>query len=125
MEVRRLKPDELQHHGVKGMRWGVRRYQNYDGTLTAKGEARLEKYRSKEMGILIKRSNKEKSDYDKRVTKLKDKVQKEDNDKKKEKLNKKIEQAKASYKAGKAITDSEIKAIGKYKLADFEGKNHM
>ena len=31
---------ELYHHGVKGQRWGVRRYQNYDGTLTAKGKKR-------------------------------------------------------------------------------------
>lgn len=36
MKVRKLKPDELQHHGVKGQKWGVRRYQNYDGTLIKK-----------------------------------------------------------------------------------------
>ena len=30
--------DTLTHHGVKGQKWGVRRYQNYDGTLTAKGK---------------------------------------------------------------------------------------
>ena len=41
MKIRRLKPDELQHHGVKGQKWGVRRYQNPDGTLTAEGRARF------------------------------------------------------------------------------------
>ena len=29
---------ELYHHGIKGQRWGVRRYQNPDGTLTDLGK---------------------------------------------------------------------------------------
>lgn len=31
---------ELQHHGTKGMRWGIRRYQNSDGSLTPAGKKR-------------------------------------------------------------------------------------
>lgn len=34
------KSDSLAHHGVKGQKWGVRRYQNIDGTLTSEGKKR-------------------------------------------------------------------------------------
>lgn len=31
---------EVYHHGIKGQKWGVRRYQNKDGSLTSAGERR-------------------------------------------------------------------------------------
>lgn len=32
--------DVIMHHGIKGQKWGIRRFQNKDGTLTSKGKAR-------------------------------------------------------------------------------------
>lgn len=33
----------LQHYGILGQKWGIRRYQNPDGSLTAKGRARMDR----------------------------------------------------------------------------------
>ena len=38
-----MSDNELLHYGIKGMRWGIRRYQNPDGSLTPTGKRRLEK----------------------------------------------------------------------------------
>lgn len=50
--------DELYHHGIKGQKWGVRRYQNADGTLTSEGRRRygkaLGEYAYKREGLVRK-----------------------------------------------------------------------
>lgn len=49
--------NEIYHHGVKGMKWGVRRYQNADGSLTAYGKKRYTEFADVERSVITKLSN--------------------------------------------------------------------
>lgn len=57
----------LAHHGILGMKWGVRRYQNADGSLTPAGRRRLDK----------KDNRWARKNYDKIVSKARKQVSKE------------------------------------------------
>lgn len=53
----------LEHHGIKGQKWGVRRYQNSDGSLTAAGRSKYAKdiaksdYKTNRMQIKQEKTN--------------------------------------------------------------------
>ena len=57
----------LAHHGIKGQKWGVRRYQNADGSLTAAGRRRQERQE-------IKASKKKAKHYEKAINKSQDRI---------------------------------------------------
>lgn len=65
----RYSNDELNHYGVLGMRWGVRRYQNIDGSLTERGKDHREAYIKREQKRLNKLYDREQRRYDRKIAK--------------------------------------------------------
>ena len=55
----------LAHHGIKGQKWGVRRFQNSDGTLTEAGKKHYLKTIEKRENRYAKIISKDKSQYNK------------------------------------------------------------
>lgn len=67
MDTTIYRDDELMHYGVLGMKWGVRRYQNIDGTLTEAGKDHRAKYIAREKRRLNKMYDKYKKKYTKKA----------------------------------------------------------
>ena len=93
----------LAHYGVKNQKWGVRRYQNPDGSLTEEGKARRRK--TSNTKNIIKKAQ-EKRASKKAAQKAEDKVQKHENLKKYVR-----EHPKKLYKHRAEFTNEEINKI--------------
>lgn len=105
--------NELMHHGILGMKWGVRRYQNKDGSLTPAGKRRMqtgEIGKSSDSAVSSasshKRSVKEMSDSE-----LRDKISRLELEKRYKDLSKSSEQAKTSK--GRAFVMDVLEKTGK------------
>lgn len=121
--------NELYHYGIKGQKWGIRRYQNEDGSLTPEGQKRYGHLDSQEkINEAIKRDKiffKEQKSFargvklqdtrsEKKVKRLGeryDKAKSKGNQKRADRLEKKLENARNSLKEGNAFIKWALKDI--------------
>lgn len=124
------------HHGVKGMHWGVRRYQNPDGSLTDAGRRRMEKsdrrkvrdarFESKAIDRERKTTERLLKKAEKKYNKIKDSTKDTKHNRKIEdkynvakKLDEKVAKKQSEqYKKAISLTDDYVKQYGDKKIKD-------
>lgn len=92
---------ELYHHGIKGMKWGRRRYQNADGSYTPEGKTRYSRTNEAEKELAKRRS-----DYDKLA-------ERNASFKKLNDQNRLIDNSKTVLKNAKTLDDIDAKGLSK------------
>lgn len=126
MEVRRLPESELTHHGIKGQKWGVRRYQNPDGTLTALGEKKLnhKKYNAiRDISATKSTANEAYARWSNRAYRHEQSAMKKGNVKKYMKAVNEQKLANATYKEAKKTFENSLDAVSQYSMRDFKMEN--
>jgi hypothetical protein len=103
--------NSLMHYGIKGMRWGIRRYQNEDGSLTPLGKKRY----SEEEDLINFHYEHQIHKADKKLNKINKKLSKDPNNKKLNNKKKLTEKEKEAYKK---LAKAEIEKMYKSSYKD-------
>lgn len=107
---------ELYHSGIKGMKWGIRRYQNKDGSLTPAGIKRynreVQKLKDREASIKAKEKAKKYQDkLDKKKSELDDREAALKGGAPKKSTSKPATNKQSGVKSIKDMGDSELRAV--------------